>query len=619
MSAHECEPLFSACGPDIYRRNAFRLLGMHVDRAGRQLKRKEKELQSAIEVDELADEYKMALRPDPLPTREELSHAGRILADAQQRFIQEFFWFWPLEWGKSVSDEVLQLLETGKILEAQKRWKQIESLGGDCSLVAMHNLAVLGHLSVLDREQKVLESSKNGNLTLEIRKDLNAYWTFAFKHWEPLCTSEAFWSIQADRIRALDDPRLTTGFLRRFSQSLPVALDNINADLAVRYCEKAMYIRAKDHVQIMRATNSGIDDVDTSLRRVTSPLHKRIDYAIESATFQLAQGKVEGKQRCIELFNTVCSILNVLAALLGQESQEFTETCDRVVDGMLQCQGAYGRETKDWKTIIVLLETTLKVAQETKTRDLIKEQLEVVRSFLQEDYCWFCASRPKEDKHSIKVTLNRPIRWREMKGNPEEYRDDILQFAAHFVSLFQNRSRATMDVRVSRPISILSAGVRRGDLRAVVRALDSALNNDSLEILTQQLTTNVPRCQVCTDVHSRWSDETIGAIQAKVNTVKSVIESECEILRCLESDIASHLRDIEGAAFLRRWWLAWTLRFLRTKQNGCTRRLEEAKKEQVRLQSLLVQRERQGACKPYNHFQAWPAVAEAKSNGFHVS
>ena len=72
MLTHECKPLLDTCGPDIYSRNAFRFLGADVDQTARRIKRKEQELQAAIEVDELADEYIDALRPNPLPTREEL-------------------------------------------------------------------------------------------------------------------------------------------------------------------------------------------------------------------------------------------------------------------------------------------------------------------------------------------------------------------------------------------------------------------------------------------------------------------------------------------------------------------------------------------------------------------
>ena len=409
MPRNECKPLLDACGPDIYSRNPFRLLGTDVDQPARRIKRQEKELQAAIEIGELADEYGKTLRPDPLPTREELSQAARKLADVQQRFICEFFWFWPLEWGKSASDEVLGLLKGGNVKEAQKRWTQIAAEDGEASLVARHNLAVLGHWLALDRELKIVESANiDRRLELDLsgtrdlimvdparwspiarsttavqltraqRQEIVGYWSFAFKHWEALCEDEFFWSMQADRIRGLDDARLTTGFLRRFSQSFPIAFDNINADLAIAYCDREMYASGNDHVQIMRATNAGNDDVNASLRRVTEPLQRRIKHAIETATSQLSQNKTEGKQRAIELFETVQDILHILQTLLGEGSCEYVETCGLVAETMCDCMGAYGSETKDWSPCIAVLKQAASLALDDRLASRIQEYLDIV-------------------------------------------------------------------------------------------------------------------------------------------------------------------------------------------------------------------------------------------------
>ena len=63
MPTTNCEPLLELCGPGIYSRNAFRLLGADVDQKGRRIKRIEKEFEAAIEVGELAEEYCVALLP----------------------------------------------------------------------------------------------------------------------------------------------------------------------------------------------------------------------------------------------------------------------------------------------------------------------------------------------------------------------------------------------------------------------------------------------------------------------------------------------------------------------------------------------------------------------------
>jgi hypothetical protein len=608
MPTSECKLLLDACGPDIYSRNAFRLLGADVDMTGRQIKRRVKELQAAIEVDDLADEYSGALQPDPLPTQEELAQAGRVLADTQQRFIHEFFWLWPLEWGRCGSDKILKMIKRNQVKGALDLWQQIASANGNAaSLIAKHNLAVLGHSLALDRERKILAAT-DGELTKEQRKKLNAWWDFAFYHWTPLCKNEAFWSMQGDRIRSLDDPRLTTGFVRRFSQSLPVAFDNINADMALAYCNRRVYARARDHVRIMKATNAGDDDVDTSLRRVTGPLNARIDHAIETATLQLVRDRRQGKQLCVELFQTVANILNVLKVLLGKQSQEYIETCDRVAESMLQCQVAYGNETEDWHGSIPVLESALKVARGAKARAHIEENLRTVRNNALADTCWFCGSRPKEEGHVVKVVLKKSIQWRDIKASPRQYRDVIQQIVASQLSLAALQEAFAQSL-VQRP----------GDrLDATVRFLDAFLS-DSTEVMSQQLTVTVPRCHICSTVHSRVPTETVGETQKKLRAISSTIAHEADAMASLGAEIASRSEALENAWFLRKWRLSSVLKSLRLKERQCKHRHARAKEEQIRLRSQLEQRISEEKVEAYKHSRAWPAVVEAINDGFHIS
>ncbi|NLZ04201.1 MAG: hypothetical protein GXY19_03405 [Phycisphaerae bacterium] len=500
MLTGECHTLLDICGPDIYSRNAFRLLAVDVDATGRKIKRNEAELQSALEVGELAEEYGEFLRPDPLPSREELLQAGRVLADARQRFVHEFFWFWPLQWGQSHADEALKCIQANQVSEAQRQWEDLAGGDGEAAWAARHNLAILGHWKALDQEREILTSINLGGLSEQTRRQFDSHWDFAFRYWESLCANEEFWSLLADRIGALNDPRLTVGFLRDFSQWLPIAFDNINADLAVAYCDHQMYDRARDHIRIMKATNAGHDDVDASLRRVTRPLNSRIDHAIETATYQLHNNKTAGKQRCIELFNTVGHILDVLEVLLGSESQEFTETCDRVAESMLQCQVAYGNETRDWASSLELLDTTLQIARGSRMRARLQENICIVRQN-QGELCWFCESCPKENEHAVPVTLHRSVTWAGIKSNPAPYREAVFQIAEHLISQFSGGATGQMDVVGMILAKQLRGVVNSGDIHATVRAVDPFVN-DSVEVGSQQVTALVPRCHTCAAVHA---------------------------------------------------------------------------------------------------------------------
>jgi hypothetical protein len=616
MGIITCDILLDICGLNIYNRNAFRLLDADVDTKGRRIKRNEVELKAALEVGELAEEYCSIFRPNPLPTHEELSEAARVLSDVQQRFVHEFFWFWPLEWGKSVSDKALNLIKSHKVNEAKKLWTQIAKNGDEASLVAKHNLAVLGHWLALDHERRMLASKGNIEFTQEKRKELNAYWNFAFKNWESLCADKPFWSVQTDRISALNDPRLTTGFLHSFRQSLPIAFDNINADLAVAYCDRAMYIRAKDHVQIMKATNAGYDDVDTSLRRVTEPLHNRIDRAVDTATSQLHNNKTKGKERCIELFNTVRQILNVMRILLGKESQEFTETCERVANSMLQCQVAYGTETKDWKNLLSLLELTRKVARKTETLALIEQSILLVR---QNNICWFCEKRPKNEQHSITIHLKKTIKWQDIKRDPEKYRPVISQIVQQLAQGFLSNI-GHMNISGMHLLTRVADATKRGDYREVVSAIDVYMN-DSAEIMSQQATQIIPRCRTCASIHSAGEGalEPIDTIQTKLEIANDEIESMTDTLRSLKEKIASFSQDPEDTGFLIKRIKSSKLESLHRQEEKIKLRYQAAQRERARLQSQLKQRKSFGNVKEFSDYELWPPIVEAKKDGFNIT
>lgn len=439
MSWNECKPLLEFCGTNMYNHNSFRLLGVDVDQTSRRLKRCLKDLQSAIEVDELADEYSSALRPIPLPSHEELSQAGQRLQDAQLRFIHEFFWFWPLEWGKSNTDKILKALKTRDITIAQKSWTKLaKKASGESSLIAKHNLAVLGHMLALDRERKLLTAKNKTQLTQEQRKKVNAYWSFAFKYWEQLYGDDAFWALLENWALKKNDHRLTSEFVCSFRKALPIAFDNINADLAVEFCYREMHARAKDHIHIMQQTNQGEDDVEASLQRVTSPLHARVDWAIEQATLELTNNKTEGKARCLELFNTVKEILSVLETLLGRTNPEYTETCDRVAENMLKCQIVYGNETEDWEGSIPLLEASHKIACGEVIRNRIQQNMDTLKNNVKLGRCWFCQKNKPQSGSEIKQKMYKNIYWKDVKSGkyPEIMKQLIVQFGK---IMLQNR------------------------------------------------------------------------------------------------------------------------------------------------------------------------------------
>ena len=109
----KCKVLLDACTPYIYIHNAFRISGLPVDASTRDIKRRMDDLKAAAEMGDLKNELVHAFALDPVPSLNQLREAAQGLQDPEHRIIDEFFWFWPQEWGKSNADPALTTLRHG--------------------------------------------------------------------------------------------------------------------------------------------------------------------------------------------------------------------------------------------------------------------------------------------------------------------------------------------------------------------------------------------------------------------------------------------------------------------------------------------------------------------------
>jgi len=140
----ECQPLLDACTPLLYRQNAFRITGLPVDASTRDLKRRVDDLKHAEEIGDAAAEHAHAFALNPLPSIAHIRDAAQRLQDPERRLVDEFFWFWPAEWGKGKHDPALRALTNHDKDTPFKIWS--EALAHKDAMqvaIAKHNLAVL--------------------------------------------------------------------------------------------------------------------------------------------------------------------------------------------------------------------------------------------------------------------------------------------------------------------------------------------------------------------------------------------------------------------------------------------------------------------------------------------
>lgn len=207
----DCKPLIEAATKDLFRRNAFRITGLPVDATPRDVGRHADKLKMMIELGHGASAHTSAFPLNPPATADQIREATQRLKDSEQRIIDEFFWFWPEDFGQSQNDPAIQALVRGDSGAALQRWRDDET-----GMVAQHNLAVFWQLAALEREHKLL----SGGPDADHRREIEDCWRSSFKYWERLAGDDRLWDMVAARIRQLDDARLTTGFARRMRASL---------------------------------------------------------------------------------------------------------------------------------------------------------------------------------------------------------------------------------------------------------------------------------------------------------------------------------------------------------------------------------------------------------------
>ncbi|MBE0640233.1 MAG: Hsp70 family protein [Bacteroidales bacterium] len=264
----ECDILIETATPNIYRNNAFRISRLNVSATTREISNQVQKNQMLEKYDGKMDNHKSPFPIEPPPDVDKLRQALHRLRDPETRMIDEFFWFWPLSLDNGSKDDALDAISRNDSKTAEKIWRTIDATQTE-SIVSQHNLAVLSHLSVLDIEL-------NGKtLDEEEINQRDSYWKESFKSWKLLLEQEGLWSKFDDRVRRMDDPRLTRNFVNSLKETLPVAILQINAFLALKAAEAGNMTEALRQISLMRGSGLDKDVISSALKNVASTLIKK--------------------------------------------------------------------------------------------------------------------------------------------------------------------------------------------------------------------------------------------------------------------------------------------------------------------------------------------------------
>jgi len=368
----ECLPLLDAANLNIYRENLFRITGLPVDATAKEIARHADKLKQMEELGYGEQANTAAFALDPPPTVDQIREAMQRLKEPERRLIDEFFWFWPRTFGESANDPAIQALCEGDMEKAYEIWETEESKPAR-GFIANHNIAVMLHLVALDWTLYQISAEVDPAKEEKIR----GYWKDSFKRWEKIPSDDRLWDAVMTRIRSVDDPRLTTGFGRRFADTLPAALDKINAEAGLKFAEQGRLEWARTHVQFMHETHQGLDNVAKTAEMVLAPLRKRVTQHIKTARETTKKDPKKGGEAA-KLLVDECGRLHFLYELFhAKDAHQKTELFDEVAAASVDCVVAYQQATSDNRLFVEVLRATMSLATAVDVRERIKTNLAI--------------------------------------------------------------------------------------------------------------------------------------------------------------------------------------------------------------------------------------------------
>jgi hypothetical protein len=371
-----CTPLMEACTLTLYQKNIFRVTGLPVDATSKEVSRQAQKLQMLEEYSGGTAGPQAAFPLAVPPTTDEIRAALSRMKEPEHRIIDEFFWYWPEEFGASKSDPGIQAVLAGDSEGAVQFWRDREKSG---SRVAQHNMAIMYHMYAVDWTNYQLSAS----VDKEAEETIRGYWRRSFERWEKLVHDDRFWNILKERIRSLNDEALTTGFVRRMSKDLPEALDRINAEAALMLAEQGHIESARFHVNFMRETHQGFDNVDGTSEMVLEPTKKRVEQHLRSSLTQAKKDPKRGSELAASVMANCRPLMSIFDLFHGKEAHQRSELFDEVAEGVLTLLVGHQRATGDNETFVNLMEQALCFATGIRVRERIIENISIAKGNLE--------------------------------------------------------------------------------------------------------------------------------------------------------------------------------------------------------------------------------------------
>jgi len=364
-----CAALFAAATPAVFINNSFRVTGLAVDANPREIAKRFAALKHKQGL-HVASLPKPHAHPWELPaTPQQLWDAEHRLQSPEHRLIDEIFWFWPVAESGSPCDAALHAVAAGDYVAAEKVWKRLGTHPVQGPL-AVHNLAIRWHLTALRFENHWKAPQADD----KAREALTKCWLYALKRWDLLLGDDVLWARIEQRIRALNDSRMSPNVIQPLRQALPWALASINGALAIAHTEAGEFSLASMHIRLIR-DNRLIVPAGQYAKWIFDRAERRLRHILQTATTHRPAKPLAGLDEVRGLVHTLTQYERLFAELGWAESPKALELIDQGLGVCMVWANMAHQGHCDYVSIMSLMERALPLAKGSATRALVQRNL----------------------------------------------------------------------------------------------------------------------------------------------------------------------------------------------------------------------------------------------------
>jgi len=394
-----CEPLLKEATPSIYPNNPFTVFSLPTTASDREIKK---------QIQAFSIKIRTGLDTSSRVCVSDLSEIESRLHKPEIRLIGEFFHFWMNHDQKNILyQKISDGLKGRDPLMAIQQWLKVEKTIRDTP-IHNHDLAVLSHRLALQVE----ETPMNENTKRSMR---DFFWKKSYSIWMQCIQREEIWSHLRERIREYQDPRLTTGFIRRFRETLQPALLAINLGLYQGYYRKKCHSDAEWHRDFIRSLTIESAILETAFRSSGQYIIDRIEHV----PTQLLKSRQDSGDWNLSLkteFEQILESVLVVQEILPVDCPLRTQLLDSTAEAILQFVTPVCHHEENYRSVIEWLSQAAAIAVSPTLRERIETNRTAIQMQLDRKPCWFCGVYLADDR-SVFQRILQPGPWNHSRSN----------------------------------------------------------------------------------------------------------------------------------------------------------------------------------------------------------